>query len=57
MLNRRKSQVGEETNIKRMKESYQLGNVYGGDLDYLIKLSQLQPNFDAHDAADSENED
>ena len=27
MLNRRKSQVGKERNLKRMKEHYELGNV------------------------------
>ena len=55
MLNRRKSQERKERTLKRMKEHYELGNVYQGDIDYLIQLSRLQPNFDANDAAEGEN--
>ena len=55
MLNRRKSQERKERTLKRMKEHYELGNVYEGDIDYLIQLSRLQPNFDANDAAEGEN--
>ena len=55
--NRKRSQERKERSLKRMKENYDLGNVYNGDVDYLIQLSQLQPNFDAdNDGAEEVDE-
>ena len=56
MRNRSRSQERKEQSLKRMKEFYDLGNVYNSDIDYLIELSKLQPNFDANDGAEGDDD-
>ena len=57
LRNRRKSQKRKERVLNGMRDFYARGNIYHGDVDYLIQLSKLQPNFDVNDVAEEGHED
>ena len=55
--NRKKSQEIKEETLRRMKERYELGDVYNSPVDYLIELATLQPAFERNEGVDEDDEE